>query len=102
MILNYKGKAMEFMKHDKEKPNLAILFDTTKALEQVADVMNYGAKKYDRKNWSKCEDKERYISASLRHISSYLNDDKTDSESGLSHLAHSVCSLLFVIEMESK
>jgi len=32
-----------FMKFDNKKSNLAILFDTAKALNKVADVMSYGA-----------------------------------------------------------
>jgi len=88
------------MKFDNKKSNLAILFDTAKALNKVADVMSYGAIKYDRKNWNKCDDKERYISASLRHISEYLQDNMIDDESNIEHLAHSICSLLFVLEMD--
>jgi hypothetical protein len=89
-----------FMKFDNKKSNLAILFDTAKALNKVADVMSYGAIKYDRKNWDKCDDKERYISASLRHISEYLQGNTIDDESNIEHLAHSICSLLFVLEMD--
>jgi len=91
-----------FIKLDSKKSNLAILFDTAKALNKVADVMTYGTIKYDRKNWNKCDDTERYISASLRHISSYLQGNKLDDESSIEHLAHSICSLLFVLEMDLK
>jgi hypothetical protein len=90
----------KFIKNDNTKPNLAILFDCPKALEEVARVMSYGAKKYDRKNWSKCDDKERYESASLRHLSSHHNKELIDSESNQYHLAHSITSMLFLLEME--
>ena len=90
----------EFIKNDSEKVNLAILFDTPLALAEVARVMDYGAKKYDRKNQSLVEDKERYESASLRHQVSYHNGQYLDDESGLQHLAHSICSHLFLLELK--
>lgn len=92
-------KPQGFTKADDGKPPLAILFDTSKALGEVARVMAYGAAKYDRKNWAKCDDPERYISATLRHIAAYQGGEKIDPESGMSHLAHAVCSLLFLEEM---
>ena len=92
----------EFMKHDADKPNLAILFDTRLALNEVARVMSYGAEKYDRKNWDKVEDRERYIAASLRHISEYCAGYEVDAESDLPHLAHAITSLLFVLELEER
>lgn len=97
---NKKQKEDTFIKADSNKPNLAILFDTGKALEQVANVMTMGAKKYSRCNWKMVDDKERYISACLRHLLAYSNGEHFDSESGLNHLAHAVCSLLFLLEME--
>ncbi len=90
----------KFIKADSNKTNLAILFDTGKALSDVADVMEFGAKKYDRGNWSKVDDKERYIAAPLRHLLAYKQGEKIDPESGKSHLAHAVCSLLFLLELE--
>lgn len=92
----------EFIKFDDKKPNLAILFDCSKALEEVARVMQYGAAKYDRKNWSLVDDKERYESASLRHQISFHNGEFIDAESGLQHLAHSICSQLFLLELKMR
>lgn len=89
-----------FKKDDQAKPNIAILFDVPLALSEVAKVMDYGAKKYDRKNWILVEDKERYESASLRHQISYHNGEYIDSESALQHLAHSICSQLFLLEIK--
>lgn len=90
-----------FIKADSGKTNLAILFDTGNALSDVADVMEFGAKKYDRKNWSKVDDKERYIAATLRHLLAYHQGEKIDPESGKPHLAHAICSLLFLSEIDS-
>jgi hypothetical protein len=92
---------MEFIKDDGKKPMLALVFDTGKALDEVARVMEYGTQKYDRLNWSKVDDTERYISASLRHLSAYQRGEFYDDESGLPHLAHAITSLLFVLEIKS-
>ena len=88
-----------FMKSDDAKPPLAILFDTSKALEGTARVMAFGAKKYDRKNWAKVDDRERYVSAELRHIAAHCGGERADKESGLDHLDHAIASLMFVSEL---
>lgn len=93
---------VNFMKSDRGKPPLAILFDTSAALEGVARVMAFGASKYDRKNWDKVDDTERYISAALRHISAYCRGERTDKESGMDHLDHAITSLLFVSEIQKR
>jgi FMN phosphatase YigB (HAD superfamily) len=90
----------EFIKDDKTKVPLAILFDVPNTLEDVAEVMQYGANKYDRKNWSKCDDEERYVSATLRHLMAYQRGELADKESGLLHLAHAITSLMFLNEIE--
>lgn len=90
----------EFKKYDSGKPNLAVLFDAPKALAEVSKIISYGAEKYDRKNWRSCPDNERFISATLRHLSAYLSGEKLDVESGLPHLAHAITSLLFVLDIE--
>lgn len=92
--------ADEFMKFDQEKPNIAILFDCPLALAEVARVMEYGAKKYNRKNWALVDNKERYESSSLRHQISYHNGEYLDSETSLHHIAHGICGQLFLLEIE--
>ena len=89
----------KFIKYDQGKPNIAILFDTPLALAEVARVMDYGAKKYNRKNWALVKNKEQYESASLRHQMSYHNGEYLDSESDLEHMAHSITSQLFLLEL---
>lgn len=95
--MNDKDK---FIKNDTEKVNIAILFDMPLAVTEVAKVIDYGAKKYDRKNWALVDDKERYESASLRHQISFHNGEYLDEESGLQHLAHSIASQLFLLELK--
>lgn len=89
-----------FVKRDDDKAPMAILADTGSALSGVARVMAHGANKYSRENWRNVNDKERYVSAALRHIFAYAQGERRDSESGLDHLDHAICSLLFLSEID--
>jgi len=89
----------EGRKYDGEKPRMYLL--PPKATLEVAKVLTFGAEKYDPENWRKLEDlQNRYSSAALRHIFAHLDDSELDEDSGLSHLAHAICCLLFKLEIE--
>jgi hypothetical protein len=62
----------------------------------VARVLAFGAAKYAENNWQQVpHGRWRYLGASLRHIFAALDGRKNDEESGLPHLAHAACCLLF-------
>lgn len=84
-------------KYDSEKPQLCLL--PPKALVEVGKVLSFGANKYAPENWKKVADLEnRYTSAALRHIFADMAGEVQDEETGLDHLAHAVCCLLFILE----
>ena len=90
---------MDGVKYDGEKPKMHLL--PPKAINEVAKVLTFGAQKYDEENWRKLEDlQSRYSSGALRHIFAHLDSENLDPESGLSHLAHAICCLLFKLEIE--
>lgn len=66
-------------------------------VEQVVKVLTFGAKKYDDNNWQKVTEKPRYIAAAFRHIIARVKGEHMDQETGLPHLAHAVCCLLFLL-----
>jgi hypothetical protein len=73
------------------------------ALTTVLDVLEIGAKKYAPDNWRKVPDAtDRYWNAAMRHLLSWKEGEKTDPESGLSHLAHGACNMLFLLALEGK
>lgn len=85
-------------KHDSGKPLMGAV--PPNALLAVARVLTFGAEKYGRDNWRQVESAEtRYLDAALRHINAYQRGEAVDPESGESHLAHAVCSLMFMLEM---
>lgn len=88
-------KPSEGTKNDDGKPLLALL--PVEALTEVGKVMTFGAKKYDAHNWRKGFAYTRVASAALRHLFAWISGEDTDSESGLSHLAHCACCILFLL-----
>ncbi len=87
-------------KHDQEKIPLELLSPI--ALDMIAEVMAFGAKKYAAHNWRRGMSWSRLLGASLRHILAYLGGEDKDPESGLSHLAHAGCCIMFLLEYIAK
>ena len=87
------------MKFDSDKLRYDLV--PPSALEKIVDVLTYGAKKYAPENWKKVEEPERrYIAAAMRHIEAFRKGERLDPESGLPHLAHAACCLMFILEVQ--
>ena len=71
-------------------------------LHQVALVMEHGANKYGEENWKYVLGAyPRYFDAAMRHIvADQASPGSVDAESGISHLAHAVCCILFMMYFE--
>ena len=94
-----KGK--EGVKYDSEKPKWTLL--PFRALQEVVEVLTFGAKKYAADNWKHVpQAQERYIDAAYRHLADWNSGEKKDPETGKSHLAHAICCLLFLLWFEQK
>lgn len=83
------------IKHDGEKVRIDLI--PTVALEEIAKVLTFGAKKYDSWNWTKGFKWSRLIGAALRHLFAFMRGQDKDPETGLSHLAHLGCCVVFLI-----
>ena len=71
-------------------------------IRAVAEVREYGCRKYhDPDNWKKVEPR-RYREALYRHWLAFLDGEELDPESLLPHLWHIACNVAFLIEMEEK
>lgn len=86
------------IKHDQGKPDMSLL--STIALIKVAEVMTFGKAKYSAHNWRGGFIWSRPLAAAARHLFSYIGGEDKDPETGLSHLAHCMCCLMFVLEFE--
>ncbi len=89
------GTALKF---DQDKLPLHLL--STEAMNQTAAVLAFGAQKYAEHNWRKGFAWSRPLSAAMRHITAFIAGEDRDPESGLSHLAHAACCIMFLLEFE--
>jgi len=93
-------RRVEAVKYDDGKSRWELLpFD---ALDDVAKVLTYGAKKYDEHNWAKGMKWSRLLGAAMRHLTAWALGERLDPESGLPHLAHSVANVLFLSASERR
>lgn len=89
------GTALKF---DGDKLPLHLL--STEAMNQTAAVLKFGAQKYAEHNWRNGFAWSRPLSAAMRHITAFNAGEDIDPESGLSHLAHAACCIMFLLEFE--
>lgn len=80
--------------HCDGKPSLAII--DPDFLNSVATILDFGDKKYEPGNWLKGGSFTSFINSALRHIEKFNKGEYLDEESGLSHLAHAACNLMFL------
>lgn len=86
---------MSGRKDDAGKPRWGLL--PLHELDGVVRVLTYGANRYGDNNWRLVENGvDRYYDACLRHLSAFTAGQDIDQESGLSHLDHAICNLIFV------
>ena len=87
------------VKYDAGKPR----YDLFPAIseQEIVKVLTFGAKKYDDDNWRKVDNQQkRYYAAARRHMNAWRMGDVYDKESGLHHLAHAICCLIFLMTPE--
>lgn len=85
-------------RYNAGKPSLALL--PPKPLTEIAKVLDFGKTKYTAHNWRKGFDYLATLSSAQRHLAEWQEGENTDKESGLMHLAHAACNILFLIEFE--
>jgi len=85
-----------FIKNDKSKPRMELL--DPDFMVGVAQVLTFGAEKYDAYNWQKADKDgiERIKGAMLRHQMAYMNGEQVDPETGLNHMYHISCNAMFL------
>jgi hypothetical protein len=89
------GVPQQGIKHDDGKNRVDLL--PIEALEAVAEVLTFGAKKYEANNWRKGFAWTRLLGAALRHTFAFMRGQDKDPETGKSHIAHAACCLLFLL-----
>ncbi len=86
-------------KYDNGKPRVDLL--PFESLISVAKVLGWAANsKYEDHNWRKGMPWSKIAASALRHMLYWALRVGPDKESGMSHLAHAACCLLFLISYE--
>ena len=89
------------LKYDDGKLQYGLI--PTIATKSLAQVLTFGAAKYAPNSWQTVQDGERrYLDALYRHLEAYRSGESTDSESGLSHLAHAITNVAFLLHFEQE
>lgn len=90
-------QAKEAQRFDSGKTNWSLM--PFEAVEEINKVLEFGANKYAAWNFTKDGgmDHSRILNSCIRHIFSYMRGQDCDPESGLSHLAHAGCNILFLL-----
>ena len=85
------------------KPNLSTILDAPKTMKDFAAIIDGGASKDGRTltSWLHYDDPRGLESALLRHLMAWHNGEKTDPETGLSHLSHVVANAIMLRETEN-
>jgi hypothetical protein len=104
-LLKNLKKSDSAIKYDLGKADWSLM--PWEAVEEINKVLEFGANKYNEKdkkgpnswNWAKGTGlgRLRVLNAVFRHLFAYARGEKLDPESGLSHLNHAACGLLFMI-----
>ena len=88
-------------KNDEGKNRLDLI--EPQFIEAVGKVLTFGAEQYGANNWQKVENAEdRYYAAALRHLLAWRLGEKTDVESGHSHLAHVAVNMMFLLHFDEE
>lgn len=86
--------------HGKSPLYQGLLAYFPRALEEVANVSEFGARKYDWGDWVSVRDGEtRYTNALLRHLAKEGAGETFDVESDLYHAAHVAWNALARLEL---
>ena len=86
-------------KFDTGKPRYGLL--PPLALLENVKVLTFGARKYEPDNWKHVDDgPARYFDAAMRHMWAYNSGEIFDPETDLHHLAHAICCLQFITDID--
>lgn len=86
------------LKYDQGKPRPELI--PALSILEISKVLAFGAKKYEEWNWTEDLTYSRISGACLRHLFYWLSGEDKDKETGISHLAHAGCCVLFLLHLE--
>lgn len=82
------------LKYDEAKVRMELVDPL--AMEGLAKVLDFGARKYAVDNWRSGFNYTRIIGSLERHLNAIKRGEFTDPESGLPHIDHVGCNWMFL------
>ncbi len=86
----------EGVKYDQDKLRYDLI--PANALDELAKVYTFGAKKYADRNWEKGMAWSRIFGAIMRHSWAWFRGQTHDPETGLNHMVHAAWGCLALVE----
>lgn len=87
-------------KHDGDKLRMDLI--PPEAIESLAKVLTFGAKKYEDRNWEKGLKFSRLFGATMRHLWAWWRGETNDPETGFCHLEHALCCVAMLVTYHVK
>jgi hypothetical protein len=92
---------IEGPKYDEDKLRYDLV--PPQAIKALAETLTIGAIKYAPNSWQIVPDAERrYTAAMMRHFEAYRSGEEFDPETKLSHLAHCIANISFLLYFQSE
>jgi hypothetical protein len=89
-----KPLPVELTKHDTEKRMVQLL--EPEFILGLADVLTFGAKKYNPDNWKQGTNWRRIFGSKMRHSLDWYRGIDIDPETGINHLLHDGINTMFL------
>ena len=87
------------MKQDHGKARYDLI--EWRTIDDMANIMAAGAAAHGDQGWKTLINAEdRYFSAAMRHLVAWRGGSITDGDSGFPHLAHVMCNIMFLSELD--
>lgn len=94
------ARILEGRKDDQDKPRLDLIAPEIQTA--LGEILAFGAKKYDARNWEKGMSWGRVYGALMRHLWAWWAREDKDRETGKSHLWHAACCIMFLVAYEAR
>lgn len=93
--MNKKFKYDKPVKFDTGKPRMDLI--APELIIELGKILEFGARKYEDRNWERGIDWGRYYGALQRHLWAWWSGEENDLETNESHLSHAACCLMFLL-----